>query len=400
MNWMKGAHLPKILVVLVACLFFVAAFPLLTQATPATVKDNVVLFTSPGDGTGFSPDQIKNAYNLPASGGDGATIALVVAYDTPNILDYLNTFSTAFGLPTCDSSNFEVHKMAATINFGDGNGWSLEACLNVEWAHAIAPNAKILLVEAQGANAEAYLLPAVDYASSQPGVVAVGMSWGTTERVDELGWDSHFNKAGPAFFASTGNVAGSVYYPSTSPYVVAVGGTVLTLNGDGSVNSEAARGSSSSGISQYEPMPAYQTSLGLNTQFSTSSRVVPDVSYNAQGYYVYYNGVWSIVGGTSAAAPQWAAIYALTQTATSTNIYQSAATDYTGHFRDITSGSNGYAAGAGFDLATGLGTPKTSNFSVSLSVLPEGQEYSVLGAVLAALATMIVITKKEKIKNV
>ena len=376
-------------------MFLVTAFPLTSQAASTPVKDDAVLFTSLGDGTGFSPDQIKNAYKLPASGGAGATIALVVAYDTPNILNDLNTFSAAFGLPACDSSNFEVHKMATTIDSGGGNGWSLEACLNVEWAHAIAPNAKILLVEAQGANAEAYLLPAVDYASNQPGVVSVGMSWGTTERVDELGWDSHFNKAGITFFASTGNVAGSVYYPSTSPYVVAVGGTVLTLNGDGSVNGEAARASSSSGISQYEPMPAYQTNTGLNTKFSTSNRVVPDVSYNAQSYYVYYNGAWSIVGGTSAAAPQWAAIYALTQTATSTNIYQCAATDYTGHFQDITSGSNGYAAGAGFDLATGLGTPKTCNFNISLSVLPEGQEYCVLGAVLAALATMIIITKKK-----
>jgi subtilase family serine protease len=400
MDWLKGANLPKLLVVLIACSFLVAVFILPTQATQkdastpsAAFTDNAVLFTSPSDGTGFTPDQIKTAYNLPSTGGSGVTIAIIVAYDTPNILNDLNAFSSAFGLPACDSSNFEVHKMASTITVD--SGWSSEACLNVEWAHAIAPQAKILLVEAQGANAEAYLLPAVDYASSQPGVVAVSMSWGITERIEELTWDSHFNKAGIGFFAATGNYAGTVFYPSTSPYVVAVGGTVLSLNGDGSVNTETARASSSSGISQYESMPAYQTNLGLNTKYATSHRIVPDVSYNAQGYYIYYNGAWSIQGGTSACAPQWAAIYALTQSASPANLYQCVSTDYSGHFRDITSGSNHYSAAAGFDLATGLGSPKTCVFGLLMSTLPEGSESAVFAAVFTAAAFAVVYKKKK-----
>lgn len=396
MDQTKRVHLSKVLAVLIACLFLAAVFPSPTQAAPTPALDDAVLFTTPSDGTGYTPNQIKTAYNLPASGGGGVTIAIVVAYDTPNILDYLNAFSSAFGLPACDSSNFEVHKMASAISSGDANGWSWEACLNVEWAHAIAPDAKILLVEAQGANMESYFLPAIDYATSQPGVVAVSMSWGTTEKTDELTWDSHFSKAGIGFFASTGNTAGSVYYPSTSPYVVAVGGTVLTLNSNGSVNSETAKASSSSGVSQYEAMPSYQTNLGLNTKFSTNNRVVPDVSYNAQGYYVYYNGAWSIVSGTSATAPQWAAIYALTQSATATNLYQCAQTGYSTHFSDVTVGSNAYAAGTGFDLATGLGTPKTSNFGVSMSVLPEGNELAVFAMVFTAFVSAAIVTKKKK----
>jgi subtilase family serine protease len=401
MDRLKRGRLSKISAMIVACLCVITVFPLPSQAASENPSmrsrvftDDVVLFTSPADGTGFTPNQIKNAYNLPSTGGSGVTIALIVAYDTPNVLDYLNTFSAAFGLPSCDSSNFEVHKMAETISSGDANDWSLETCLNVQWAHAIAPEAKILLVEAQGANMASYMLPAIDYATSQPGVVAVAMSWGITERADELTWDSHFNKDGIGFFASTGNFAGSVFYPSTSPYVVAVRGTVLSLNGDGSVNTETARATSSSGISQYEAMPAYQTNLGLNTKFTTNYRVVPDVSYNAQGYYVYY-GDWRIVSGTSAGAPQMAAIHALTQTATPANLYQCASTDYTAHFKDITSGANAYAAGGGFDLASGLGTPKTCNFNLLISILPEGQGTAVIAAVFAAMALTVLVAKKK-----
>ena len=92
---------------------------------------------------GYSPSQIRTAYNLPSSGGNGTTIAIIDAFDTPNILNYFNSFSNQYNLPDNSTGNFIVHKMAQNMQT-DGN-WAMETCLDVEWAHAIAPNATILL---------------------------------------------------------------------------------------------------------------------------------------------------------------------------------------------------------------------------------------------------------------
>lgn len=123
------------------------------------------------------------------------------------------------------------------------------------------------------------------------------------------------------------------------------------------------------GVSVYEALPAYQASYGL----TTAKRTVPDVSYNANpatGVTVRYNSQWLKMGGTSAGAPQWAAIHALGLSATNTNLYNRAKFAYSSYFRDITSGSNTeYDATVGYDLVTGLGSPLTFNFG-SLTVSP------------------------------
>ena len=321
--------------------------------------------------SGYTPNQIRTAYNLPSSGGAGTTIAIVDAYDTPSIWGDLTAFSTQFGLPAPNATNFEVHKMAT--NLGTDSGWAEETCLDVEWAHAIAPDAKILLVEAVN-DYFSSLRSAVDYATSYPGVVAVSMSWGGNESANSLNSDYHFNKPGIAFFAASGDDGSGIgtYWPASSPYVVAVGGTTLNLDAGGAVISETAWSKSGGGISNFEARPNYQTSYGL----TTPNRTIPDVSYNANpttGVAVYCNSSWinGKVGGTSAGAPQWAAIHALGVSATNINLYQRAKSSYATYFRDITSGSNGnYTATQGYDYVTGLGSPLTFKFGTSLEVSP------------------------------
>ncbi|HSV49294.1 MAG TPA: hypothetical protein VLH35_03180, partial [Candidatus Acidoferrales bacterium] len=124
------------------------------------------------------------------------------------------------------------------------------------------------------------------------------------------------------------------------------------------------------GISAYETIPTYQSNYGLNG----TKRLVPDVAYNAApstGVRVYYNSAWYILGGTSAGAPQWAAIYTLSQSATHENLYDRAEFAYSSYFRDIISGSTSkYSASTGFDYVTGLGSPLTFNFENCLEVYP------------------------------
>lgn len=324
--------------------------------------------------TALAPTQIRSAYGLPSTGGAGTTIAIVDAYDDPNVLNDLTMFSTQYGvLPI----NFVEHKMATTISVD--TGWALETSLDVQWAHAIAPNATILLVEARS-NGLGDLLAAVSYAKGQPNVVAVSMSWGGSEFSTETSYDSYFSSSTITFFASSGDSGAGVIWPASSPNVVAVGGTTLNL-ASGSVV-ETGWSGSGGGASRYEPRPAYQTNFGL----SGSMRAVPDVSYDADpntGVPVYdslgYSGQygWFQVGGTSAGAPQWAAIQALGLSASNNNFYQDTKSSaYASYFRDITGGSNGYSAGPGYDYVTGLGSPLTTNFTLSTTTPPPTVDFT------------------------
>lgn len=302
---------------------------------------------------------IKTAYNLQGKGdGTGTTIAIIDAYDYPNVAKDLSAFSTAFGLPV---ANLEIHKMASIISAN--SGWGLEIALDVQWAHAIAPGAKILLVEARS-NSFSDLLSAVNYARNRADVVAISMSWGGSEFSSQTAYNSYFtSQYGATFFASSGDAGGVISWPSSSANVVSVGGTTLTLSGN--VYTETAWSGSGGGVSMYEPKPSYQNSL------AGSYRATPDVSYDADpntGFPVYdtygYSG-WLVVGGTSAGAPQWAAIQAIGKTASNYNFYNiyNSQTLYSADFRDITSGQSGsYLAGPSYDLTTGIGSPLTTNF--------------------------------------
>lgn len=322
--------------------------------------------------TGLTPAQMRAAYNLPTSGGHG-TVAVVIAFDHPAAEKDLNVFSRQFGLPPCTVKNgcFERHKMSAAIK--TNASWSLEAALDTQWAHAIAPDAKILLVEAPSGKG-ADLLSAVDYARRRQDVVAVSMSWGGAEFAGEADLDGHFTSdRGVTFFASSGDDGTGVSWPAASMNVVGVGGTTLTFTKSGSFYRETAWSGSGGGVSAYEPQPAYQ--VAYNIKKAKGMRAVPDVSFNADpqsGNAVYSSakgkGGWYVLGGTSAGAPQWAAIKALGLTAGNDNFYaDKASAGSTRYFRDILSGTNGdcgyfCTARRHYDYVTGLGSPLGTTF--------------------------------------
>lgn len=160
-----------------------------------------------------------------------------------------------------------------TIN---NSGWALETSLDVEWAHSIAPEAKILLVVARSASVSD-LVKAIDYASSQ-GVQVVSNSWGGSEFSSEGSYESHFQHPGIVYVASSGDTGAGVIWPATSPSVLAVDGTTLTLNSNNTYLNEIGWSGSSGGTSVYMATPSYQNNWST---IVGSHRGVPDVAFNA-----------------------------------------------------------------------------------------------------------------------
>jgi subtilase family serine protease len=313
--------------------------------------------------TGLSPTSIASAYGFsisPASGA-GRTIAIVSAYDAPSAESDLGVFSSQFGLPACTTANgcfTKVDQTGGTAYPAVNAEWTLETALDIQWAHALAPGAKILLVEANSGNLSD-LLVAEDYAKTKAGYVS--NSWGGPEASDETTADSHFVQPGVSFFAAAGDTGLPATYPSASPNVISVGGTTLNLSG-GSFSSETGWSSGGGGCSAYETAATAQSNFPGYAQANCGGkRATPDVSLDADpasGVSIYdstpVQGAtgWFKVGGTSAATPMWAALSA------DAGIVVNASTVYGGaiNFRDITSGNNGAQCAVGFDLCTGRGS--------------------------------------------
>ena len=392
---------------------------------------------------GLSPNQVRGAYGLGtyASGvlsngisfggingdGTGQTIAIVDVYDDPNAATDLNTFSTYFGLPTFGSSGgptFEklnqtggtslpVTDPSGPYSSTGANTWEIEESLDIEWAHAMAPMANIILFEATSAS-NSDLYTAVQTAAKTSGVVAVSMSWSGAEYSGETGDDSYFTTpsghlggsatmggtelaGGVTFLAAAGDSGAyasntttiSPQYPATSPNVVAVGGTTLNVSGNtwssettwGNGTSSGSAGGGGGGISAYESQPSYQK--GVVSNYSTTNRTYPDVSADANpNTGVPVCDSWDFgsstpwfggyIGGTSLATPLWAGMIAVADqgratrglgslngaTQTLPDLYKLAASD----FHDITSGSSTgpsptYSPATGYDLTSGRGSP-------------------------------------------
>ncbi len=331
--------------------------------------------------------QIRHAYGVDlllgaGTTGGGQTIGIVDAYGDPSIQSDLNNFCNYYGIPSTT-----VHVLGtSTVN----SGWGLETALDVEWAHAIAPNATIILSVAKSASLTD-LLAAVD-AAVGAGASVVSMSWGAQESSGINFYDYHFQVANVTFVASSGdsgeltNTSPQVEWPASSPYVVSVGGTTLYLDSNGNrtipaglSSSETAWSSSGGGISSiYNSVPSFQAGW-QNTGF----RTVPDVSYVADpntGVGVAYGRYLYEVGGTSAGAPEWAALVALANQSLASKlsgnpkIYSVAGTPPTinsVNFFDITSGGNGSdsddLAVTGYDFVTGLGSPVANNLVPALA---------------------------------
>ena len=278
--------------------------------------------------SGYTPAEILGAYGLNAitfasssgskisGNGAGETIALIEEYHDPNLQADLNTFDARFGLP--NPSLTVINQAGDRTN----NDWALEESMDVEWAHAIAPGAKILVVEAAPARSQSKELQnqlhAENTARHAARVVAISMSWGFAESSNESSYDSYFTTPaghrGITFIASSGDY-GFSWYPSASPNVLSVGGTSLFLTSSGTYGSETAWYFSGGGYSPYESEPAYQRSVQ-----TTGERSTPDVAFDANpstGVAIYETstvtgkGSWQVYGGTSLGAPCWAGIIAI-----------------------------------------------------------------------------------------
>jgi subtilase family serine protease len=364
--------------------------------------------------SGYSPDQIRKAYGFDQITGDGTgqTIAIVDAYNDPNIVQDLATFDKQFGLSAPPS--FQVVSQTGTNKLPKTDaGWAGEISLDVEWAHAIAPGANILLVEANSSSLDD-LMTAVKYARSASGVSTVSMSWGGSEF---FSWNSQGEFSGqtqydPIFttpsghqgvtFVAAAGDSGSfsgVLWPASSPNVLAVGGTTLELTSSGAYGTEMTWSGTTGGFSVIESEPSWQ-----NNVQTSGARSTPDVAFNADpntGFAVYdslaYGGYagWQEVGGTSAGSPIWAALISIadqsrvaagqgtldgatqtlpmlysvypTSTNTDTTAYENTYNDVidpapTGRFHWRWGwGSSGNQSTAGYDTATGLGSPKAAS---------------------------------------
>ncbi len=314
--------------------------------------------------TGLSPAAIKSAYKFPTSltAGSGKTVAIVDAYNDPSAAQDLAVYSSQYGLPACTRANGcfrKVNQSGGTTYPRTDAGWALEISLDVQWVHAIAPGAKILLVEAKSTSISDFMA-AENYAKSHANYVS--NSWGGSEFPGESKYDSHFVQSGVGVFFSAGDAGLPAQYPSSSPKVISVGGTTLHFSG-GTVTGETGWSSGGGGCSAFETaIPAQLAFSQYASVHCGGMRATPDVSLDADpasGVSVYdstsylsQSGWWTL-GGTSASAPMWAARAADDKSGPvkPATIYGSGIT-----FRDITSGNNGASCLSGYDLCSGRGS--------------------------------------------
>jgi subtilase family serine protease len=355
----------------------------------------------------YTPTEILTAYSyagITFSGGTvpgngaGQTIAIVDAYNDPGIITDANTFSSYYDLPQFNGSGGPTLTVTGpggvtpTATDPAGDDWALETSLDVEWAHALAPEANILLVEADSDSDISYLMAAVQYATSQADVSVVSMSWGNAESgITDSQWDSTVSTPaghqGITFVSSAGDTGTPGGYPAYSPNVLAVGGTSLTLS-NGAYGSETTWNTSSTeatggGISTQELEPSYQDAVVPSADTNNGHRAMPDVAFDAdpntgvaivdsEDYGSSTPWIDGLIGGTSFGAPSWAALIAIADQGRATEglgtldgVSQTLPEIYTmpsTNLHDITTGNNNtYSATTGYDLVTGRGTPVASS---------------------------------------
>jgi len=324
-----------------------------------------------------------NVVTLNPNGGSRA-IAIVDAYDNPNAYVDLQAFSAQFGFAAVNPTSFQVvYAPPGGVTPGSCSGpatqppsaaiygWDVEESVDVQYAHAMAPQATLYLVEAQS-NYDTDLYCAVSVASAlvaAAGGGEVSMSWGGDEYPDETSVDPVFTKNRVVYFAASGDGPGTIY-PSASPNVVSVGGTTLSMNfNTGRFELENTWQETGGGLSLFEPRPVYQDTIAGIVGLQ---RGLPDIAAVANLYtgvwvldsLVFGPGTWYIVGGTSVATPIMAGIvntahsFEPSSRAQLLKMYLSPF-----GFNDITLGTCGVYMGSfakqGWDFCSGLGSPYT-----------------------------------------
>lgn len=399
-------------------------------ANPITTTPQTVTVTTAANSSQtvkiYTPAQIRAAYQLPAlplswsnltadqraNYGAGQTIYIVAAQHNPNVVSELNAFNNQFNLPACTTVSIATTQSlplpAATstgcqlsVVYSSGAGmtstapsynsdWAQEIAMDVQWAHATAPLARLILIEAPDAYTPS-MLNAINLANAMgPGVVS--MSFGAAEGSWVTSMDSAFSSANMTYVAATGDsgTASGAQWPSVSSQVLAVGGTSLNSYSTSS-RAETVWSFTGGGRSQYVSVPSYQyASVNVPGMGTQSFRNVADVAFNADPYTGQYVAIipsgqstvsWYSMGGTSLGTPQWAGIVAVANAKRAVNaksslglvqnlIYPASPLSgfYTSgsggsFFADVTTGASGaISAGSGYDIPSGLGTPNVLSF--------------------------------------
>jgi subtilase family serine protease len=340
---------------------------------------------------GLGPSDLHSAYRLPglpARGQpfvwNGQTVAIVDAYNNPNAAGDLLAYRKYFHLPLCSSgksvptvkdltgclfAQVNQQGQASPLPRGD-TGWGQEIDLDIQMAAAVCPMCKILLVEANSSSMNNLAL-SVDTAA-RLGATAISNSYGGPEFSTETTVQSHYNHPGIAITVSSGDSGYGAEFPASSQFVTAVGGTSLQRTSSTTRGwVETAWNGAGSGCSHYITRPLWQAAIG-----GCSHRTVADVAAVADpntGLAVYdsYGSpgqAWFVVGGTSAASPIIASVYALAHSVSSRQVFAYGELPYARHksLFDIVTGTNGNCgitiralctAGSGYDGPTGLGSP-------------------------------------------
>jgi subtilase family serine protease len=329
------------------------------------------------------------------SGGWGA-IAIVDAYDNPYAAYELATFDSAFGLPAAKFTKVYANGNGSCTTPPFNAGWGLEESLDIEWAHVMAPAARIILVEACS-NSYTDLLYAEYVAGgwvAKYGGGDISNSWGSGEFGGETSFDPYFGiyyYQNTSYFASAGDSGCGAAYPSSSPWIVSAGGTTVNRDGSGNFANEACWAGSGGGFSGVEIWSDSFTDSNMGAWadyqypiFGKASRQTPDISFNADpasgveifdcayasGTCYYYR-----VGGTSVSSPSLAGIVnssanklgtacskgACYYSAEENNLIYAdylAVKEFSKNYYDVTAGSNGCSVGTGWDYCTGVGSPR------------------------------------------
>ena len=380
-------------------------------------------FTGP---IGYNPQQLQQAYgvnlikygptNIPGDGA-GQTITIIDWGDDSSfqpttsssyVGSALQVFDKTFNLP--DPPSFQIFTQNGAVGRTNTNlGTGVEIALDVEWAHSIAPGANIDLIEANSGaftdTGEAELSAATVLHSSVVSMSFGGFLEGAGLGSYEQQLDNTYFAPGLAadpnitYLSSTGDDGSTPgpSYPSISPLVVGVGGTTLTVNGvapNYSYGGETGWTGGGGGVSNFYPEPTYQLANGFTFPPGLSGRTVPDISSDADpntGVAVYdpqdFGAAtpWDEIGGTSLSSPTWAGFIAIanqgrqvlfgeaplagpTQTLPALYALQNVPNSYNLYFHDILTGNTGlYSAGPGYDLVTGIGSPRAQNLLPALA---------------------------------